>query len=435
MDEKWLNEIVNQLADYEAKAPEGLWERIDSSLKSGATAPRMMPLTRHTFLRKAAFRIAAIALLTLLIGGGVVLYLDDEQLQSAPELADAVLPSSPQSVRSDLQSSSRSEASLHGAPSLSTQFPDAVAALSAPSEERNGEVHLQKPLHIEPTDTKHVAMEHADTNQAVQQQSNTERQAMREVPHRHSQRGYFVPAAQRTESKSHSFSISLLASNVFSDNNQGNGPGGVAMSGGDKYLAQEPVSSQIQSGYGAVNKHLIGNDGARIFDQEKHHKQPVRVGLSVAYPLSERLAIGLGLYYTYLSSDFKSGSEHNYQSAHQSLHYLGIPLSANYTFIRSSRFSFYATGGVMAEKCISGQSELLTVSGNSREAAKQSLTEKHLQYSTFGSLGVQLDLIKHVGLYVEPGLSYYFDNHSRVVNLYKDEPLQFNLSAGVRFSF
>ena len=428
MDEKWLKDIANQLADYEAKAPEGLWERIDSSLKGGAIGPRMVPLTRCTSLRRVAYRVAAIALLTLLIGGGVMFYLNEKQLQPAHELTADVLDTlpaeEPQVLLAEEPEAHPAQVSevlplgvterLADAASPSSLLPVRSEALPS-SDECGEEEHRQQPLH--------------------KAQRDTEQQPVREAASRRSQRGYFVPATHPTPNRPHPFSISLLASNLFSDNRQTNGSGGVAMSSGNEYLAQEPISSQIQSGYGALDKHLIGNDGARIFDQEKHHKQPVRVGLSVSYPLSERLSIGLGLYYTYLSSDFKSGSEHNYQSAHQSLHYLGIPLSINYAFLRSSRFSFYVAGGMMAEKCISGQSELLTVSGSSREVEKQSLTEQRLQYSAFGSVGVQMDLVRHLGLYVEPGLSYYLDNHSRVVNLYKDEPLQFNLSAGVRFSF
>ena len=457
MDEKWLHDIADQLADYEAKAPEGLWERIDSSLKGGVAGPRRIPLTRRPSFHKVAYRIAAVALLTLLLGGGVLLYLSDSHPQPAQQLvADgAEMPSgaqqktsmqtataqllasqtpasqtpasqttasqsaASQSTARDARLASQHVAILHAVSASSAASAaldsDAVVPLPSTSGEQGSEDHLQ-PSH--------------DSQQAEQAQ-----QPSREAPARRAQRGYFVPAPQSKQRQPHPVSVSLLASNVFADNRQTNGPGGVAMSTGDKYLAQEPISTQIQSGYGALNKHLIGNDGARVFDQEKHHKQPVRVGLSLAYPLSSRLSIGLGLYYTYLSSDFKSGSEHNYQSAHQSLHYLGIPVSVNYAFYRSSRFSFYTTGGMMAEKCVSGQSELLTVSVNSKEVEKQSLTEHRLQYSAFGSVGVQMDLVKHVGLYVEPGLSYYLDNHSRVVNLYKDEPLQFNLSAGVRVSF
>ena len=433
MDEKWLKDIANQLADYEAKAPEGLWERIDSSLKGGATGPRLVPLTHRTSLRRVAYSVAAIALLTLLIGGGVMLYLNDQPLQPAHELAADVLDMLP-ADESEARPADESEVLTADVMEV-LPLDKSVMLADATSPSSMQMVHREAPLTSNGRGEEEQMQLPLRENQRDNEQGDTGQQPAREAPSRRTHRGYFLPAPQRIQGKQHPFSISLLASNVFSDNSQTNGPSGVAMSSGDEYQAKDPISSQIQSGYGALNKHLIGNDGARVFDQEKHHKQPVRVGLSVAYPLSERLSIGLGLYYTYLSSDFKSGSEHNYQSAHQSLHYLGIPLSVNYAFLRSSRFSFYATGGMMTEKCISGQSELLTVSGSSREMEKQSLTEQRLQYSAFGSVGVQMDLVKHVGLYVEPGLSYYLDNHSRVVNLYKDEPLQFNLSAGVRFSF
>ena len=48
---------------------------------------------------------------------------------------------------------------------------------------------------------------------------------------------------------------------------------------------------------------------------------------------------------------------------------------------------------------------------------------------------MQLNLSSVVGLYVEPGVSYYFDNGSSVSNIYKEKPLNFNLEFGLRFSF
>ena len=38
-----------------------------------------------------------------------------------------------------------------------------------------------------------------------------------------------------------------------------------------------------------------------------------------------------------------------------------------------------------------------------------------------------------MSLYVQPGMSYHFDNGSDLVNVYKRRPLNFSLSAGVRF--
>lgn len=430
MDEKWLKDIEKQLAGYEAKAPEGLWERISSLLTANVARRRTIPLVRRRSFRTYAYRIAAVVVLIVLIGGGLFIDLSYEDASMNHQ------PSVSQPNRSASSSVSEKASSI---------FKVIPSTIAEPVRMTSGSQQLfASSVHVaEPRDTiTPVAQPLSDGGTAsAQQQSVTEKEgdstekATRHTSSAGAKRGYFIPGSQQSSSKQKPLSISLLATNVISDNRQTNGPGGVALMSSDQAMASDPICNQIQSGYGAVNKHLIGNDGARIFDQEKHHKQPVRVGVSVAYPLTDRLSLGLGLYYTYLSSDFKTGSEYSYQSAHQSLHYIGVPLSVNYAFYRSSRFLFYATGGAMAEKCVSGESEIQTVNGRSSETTTQPFTEHRLQYSVFGSVGVQLDLLPHVGLYMEPGLSYYFDNHSQVVNLYKDEPLQFNLSAGVRFSF
>ena len=46
----------------------------------------------------------------------------------------------------------------------------------------------------------------------------------------------------------------------------------------------------------------------------------------------------------------------------------------------------------------------------------------------------QYDFSKLVGVYLEPGVSYYFDNGSDVRTIYKDKPFNFNLNLGVRFT-
>ena len=41
---------------------------------------------------------------------------------------------------------------------------------------------------------------------------------------------------------------------------------------------------------------------------------------------------------------------------------------------------------------------------------------------------------KHISVYLEPGLGYYFDNGSSVPTIYAEKPLNFNLSLGLRMS-
>ena len=39
------------------------------------------------------------------------------------------------------------------------------------------------------------------------------------------------------------------------------------------------------------------------------------------------------------------------------------------------------------------------------------------------------------GLYVEPTLSYYFDNGSQIPTIYQEKPFDFGFTVGLRFSF
>lgn len=38
-------------------------------------------------------------------------------------------------------------------------------------------------------------------------------------------------------------------------------------------------------------------------------------------------------------------------------------------------------------------------------------------------------------MYVEPGISYYFDDGSPISTIYKEKPVNFNLNLGLRFTF
>lgn len=49
-------------------------------------------------------------------------------------------------------------------------------------------------------------------------------------------------------------------------------------------------------------------------------------------------------------------------------------------------------------------------------------------------LGIQYDVLPQLGLYAEPGVKYYFDNGSPLINIFKDKPLNLNLQVGLRLN-
>lgn len=167
---------------------------------------------------------------------------------------------------------------------------------------------------------------------------------------------------------------------------------------------------------------------------EYDHHLPIRIGLSVAYALTDRLSIGTGLTYTRLSSDIKDASKESNYSGEQRLHYVGIPVNVSYKVASSRWISLYGTAGVLAEKCVSGTTdEGYVVNNTVQQTNTHDFSTKPLQMSVNAGVGIQFNVIDNVGIYAEPGLSYYFDDGSALQTIYKEKPLNFNLNVGVRF--
>ena len=100
-----------------------------------------------------------------------------------------------------------------------------------------------------------------------------------------------------------------------------------------------------------MNEILANNQEEDVYT-ETDHKQPIRIGLTLQYPISDKLSAESGLTYSFHSSHITSGSENHYCETEQLLHYWGIPLRLNYQLMNEGRFQFYISGGGMIEKCI-----------------------------------------------------------------------------------
>ena len=178
----------------------------------------------------------------------------------------------------------------------------------------------------------------------------------------------------------------------------------------------------------------IFNQGKSVKTEYKH-RLPVRVGFSVAYRLTDRLSVESGVSYTRLSSDMKDGTKDNYSSGSQKLDYIGVPLNVKYRAFGYRRLSVYASAGLLTEKCVSGKAtHEYVISGEKKKHETEDVAAKPWQLSVNAALGAQFDVLRNVGVYVEPGVSYYFDDRSPLSTIYKEKPLNFNLNMGVRYT-
>ena len=158
----------------------------------------------------------------------------------------------------------------------------------------------------------------------------------------------------------------------------------------------------------------------------KHHA-PVSVGMQIAFGVAPRLSLSTGVVYTRTSSDFYPYAPNNDYNVHQVLHYVGIPVGLNYELWRSGGFHAYVMAGAEAAYNVKNDTD---EDGTRKQDAKRD----RVQFSGKASLGAQYDISPSVGLYIEPGAKYYFDNGSDIENTFKDKKLNFNLQFGLRFN-
>ena len=147
---------------------------------------------------------------------------------------------------------------------------------------------------------------------------------------------------------------------------------------------------------------------------------PLRVGVSARVPLSDRLNLTSGLEYCLYSSIFTytlSGKKT------QLAHYLGIPVRLDWTLASGKRLDVYFGGGFEADYCLGA-----TLAG-------ERIAKDGFGFSLLGAGGIQYNLTKRIGLYVEPEISWTIPSDSHVLQTYRsDNPVMFSLSSGIRIN-
>lgn len=157
-----------------------------------------------------------------------------------------------------------------------------------------------------------------------------------------------------------------------------------------------------------------------------NHKSPISVGVSISKRISDRLALESGLNYTLLRSESKDLNGATVDE--QKTHFLGIPIRLNWTFLKQKKVNLYTSVGGMLEECIAPK----TGSGSGEEEKN---CVNGLQCSLASSLGIQYNATTHVALFAEPGLAYYFDDHTLASTIRREKPLNFNLRCGVKLMY
>ena len=439
MKRNWKEDIHDRLGNFETDAPDGLWEAIHQRMAQTEPAQaekRQTPFVLQPALRRTA--CAAAACLALIAG---YQYFADggKETVSGVKVAQgrvADISTNRYVAKNAVAPAATVYAQTQNSPAVLQpngrveQTADAIAQPMQNSE--SAQISTSQHLNIS-TSQHHNPSTSQPLNPSTSQ------------PHNPS-----TPQHLNTSTSHHHNPSTSLLAYTPADNSRGRHEGAAA---------RWTLSTSATTGMGASSVtnstatyvEAVGPDdviwadnpqlGIGIFNQGKSvkteykHRLPVRVGLNVAYRLTDRVSVESGVSYTRLSSDMKDGTKDNYSSSSQKLDYIGVPLNVKYRAFGYRRLSVYASAGLLTEKCVSGKTtHEYVISGEKKKHEAEDVAAKPWQLSVNAALGAQFDVLRNVGVYVEPGVSYYFDDRSPLSTIYKEKPLNFNLNLGVRYT-
>lgn len=160
---------------------------------------------------------------------------------------------------------------------------------------------------------------------------------------------------------------------------------------------------------------------------------PLSFGVTVRKDFSRYIGVETGLVYTYLASRMTRGGKTSYNSR-LNLHYLGVPVNLVVKLWSNPKWNIYMSGGVMLEKGLRSKQtqEEFSLSGVETLVEKKGISG--VQWSLNGSAGVSYRLHRDWSIYLEPRISYYFDN-DQPVSIRTENSVIIGLGAGFRFEF
>ena len=458
----WTSKLRDQMTDYQEPVKHDLWAGIAQSLAQNQPVAgengvpenhpvkrvEKEPKARVVTLKRWSAAAAAVALLGI---GGSYVYLHQEDVEQGnaqlASLASSEASSASSAVSSSLSAASSSlsaaSSSLSASSSSHSKQVPLLAADNKSADSKSRQKAASSAASLLSSDYASVPVQSAapmnDEGETMVAVASDEAPL---VASKYKSAESAQSQAEPNSSSSYHFSrnsevagvsMKLYAENLGAGMGNVNSGSNIANRYSDSGVMADPmpgvypdpsvggsndVDYLMAAAYKALQKSPQG--------KAKHHA-PVSVGMQIAFGVAPRLSLSTGVVYTRTSSDFYPYAPNNDYNVHQVLHYVGIPVGLNYELWRSGGFHAYVMAGAEAAYNVKNDTD---EDGTKKENTKRD----RVQFSGKASLGAQYDISPSVGLYIEPGAKYYFDNGSDIENTFKDKKLNFNLQFGLRFN-
>lgn len=443
----FAEQMRQRLGNAEADVPEGLWDAIEQKLDAQPAAAPQMTIAK-TPRRVVLRRWAVAASVAIVAGAGLWWYAhDDDTLPGGAKALGVVAYDNAEvklSVSKRADRTGLSENSNLSVGSNSLNVSNATMVARYMSRRADGGADM---VAMADNDSKAIVAQAftdersngvASSKNVTDQEAKPEAKREQKEESRAAARSMTNRQVQTTEAKRSATTAmrrSAATEEQFS-RRAGNGGSkwqfGVGTSGNmTRYSSTNGIMpvrySDVAMAQGSSNAYFSAEPLQRDCKETTKHNMPVSFGATVSYALNDRLALTSGLVYTLATSSFEHGTSSNASKDEQTLHYVGIPLTASYTIWGNSWLKTYVNAGGQADFNVSAKVET--------EGHTTDIDKDRAQLSVGAAAGVQLNVIKQMGVYVEPGVRYYFDNGSNVQTVFKEHPCNFSLQMGLRWNF
>lgn len=453
MNNDWTDRLRDRMADYEMPVGDELWANIEQSLAQDEVFANKNDHSNHGVARSVVMRRFSIAAsIAALLAGSAYVYFHPWNEVAEKEVAaifdkgpktfiDKRQTAVPKDSQAAISDNSQKSISANGQNAMSK---DGLQTLSGGGQNRNNILAQSNSVELVSSESAlSLDLDTQSSARSVNEKSETvpSSRSSRKVNSLITSEGDVMSSAQngrRTvlaqssmdeelgrKDKHHrgGLKLQLYGENGFiGKTSGGNSP--VLMS---SMPSSDPVyyDKNIKIANFFDERYMAMIPTADLYEETKHH-QPISVGMQVGFHLLPKLKLSTGLVYTKVSSDFISGVSDTRTVSTQDLHYIGIPLNLSYSVWEYKGLHTYVTAGGEGAVNIKNHTE---TDGEVKESKRDKM-----QWSTNASVGIQYDFIPQLGVYVEPGMKYYFDNGSQIENIFKDKKLNFNIQFGLRFN-
>lgn len=409
--EDWTSRLRERLEGHETPAPEGLWQQIEQSLPAERKS-RVRPLKRWLAAAAAAMLVGGVGLGLLWKSGA------DNALQTSEDSRDSY----------NINNVAADDTRKQMAEDEPADVSDALVAQTL----TNG----TEDIHISVGNKNIIVTRQVVDGEAVGYSIKVEEKIKEDVPAtnepmRTEMRGETSLRPSRSQTSETRQQMYVRKPRFYQRFSAGLMASSLAMANSKSTMGV--LAPQVR--FSPARADGFSNDVSMVnrapeyvtgFEERTEHKAPLTFGLKLGYSITQRLWVESGVQYSKLSSTFVRDMRGSELTSEQALHYVGVPLGVGYRIFDVGPLSFYGVAGAQADFNVKAKS--------STEGVETTAVKDDVQFSANAALGAQVKLTPHLGIYVEPGARYYFDNGSDVQNYFKDKKLNFNLQVGARWN-